>query len=64
MGELCEGQMEEMATNNIMVGASKHFQFPRSYLLLLLMASTKALSSLPSSYQWKTHSCWQKFLLK
>lgn len=65
MGELCEGQMEGMATNNIMLDTSKHSRFPRSYLLYISDAATKALFSLPScSYQWKPHTGWQIFLVK
>lgn len=63
MGELCEGQME--VTNNIMLDTSNRARFPRSYLLDISDAATKALVSLPScSYPWKPHTGWHFFLVK
>lgn len=59
---LCEGQMEGMATNNVMLGTSKQSRFPQSYLLSISDAATKAPLSLPScSYWWEPHPGWQIF---
>ena len=64
VGESCDGQLEGMAINNIMLGTSKYSRFPRSYLLYISDATTIAIFSFPSSSYWGSHTGWQNFLVK
>lgn len=52
--ELCEGQMEGIATNNITFGSPKHSRFPRSNRLYISDGSNKSTGLFPfpsCSYQ-------------
>lgn len=47
MGELCEGQIEGMATNNIMLGTCSHFSVPKKLPPVYLRWQQQKHSSSP-----------------